>query len=65
MAELEKPVLTFPKGCPDPGQREVKLPVPLPDIGLDFNWDLRDYDTFRETMLEELMLHYPERRRWT
>lgn len=65
MAELDRPELSFPKGCPDPGMREVQLPVPLPDIGIDFNWDLRDFDTFRNAMLEELMLLYPERRRWT
>ena len=65
MAELEPPVLSFPKGCPDPGQREVKLPVPLPDIGIDFNWDIRDFESFRDAMLEEMVLRYPERRRWT
>jgi hypothetical protein len=65
MAELERPVLSFPKGCPDPGQREVKLPVPLPDIGIDFNWDIRDFETFRDAMLEDLVLRFPERKRWT
>ncbi len=65
MAELGAPRLVFDHGCPDPGRREVDLPAPLPEIGDDFDWSLGDYDSFREAMLAELALRYPERRWWT
>jgi hypothetical protein len=65
LAELAPPRLEFDEGCPDPGRRAVDLPVPLPDVGDDFDWDQRDYDSFRAAMLEELAVRFPERRRWT
>ncbi len=65
MAELKRPDLVFDRGCPDPGERRVALPAPLPEIGDDFDWSLRDYDSFRDAMLEELQVRFPERRRWT
>ena len=40
--------------CPDCGVREVHLPAPLPKVGDDFDWLVRDYDGFRMFMLEEL-----------
>lgn len=52
-------------GCLDCGRRIANLPVPLPDIGDDFNWRARDYDTLRVFMLEELIARFPERTRWT
>jgi len=42
-----------------------KRTVPLPEIGDDFDWHVRDYDSFRMFMLEELAARFPERRRWT
>ncbi len=70
MAELKKPVLRFfdhqavnPGG--DPGQRVIELPAPLPSIGDDFDWDIRDYEGFRDFMLAELRTRFPERQRWT
>lgn len=65
MAELGAPKLIFDRGCPDPGRREVDLPVALPEIGDDFDWNLGDYDSYRDAMLDELALRYPERRWWT
>jgi hypothetical protein len=43
----------------------VHLPVPLADVGDDFDWLVRDYDGFRMFMLEELAARFPERKRWT
>ena len=65
MADTPQPDLVFEDGCPDCGHRGVKLPLPLPDPGDDFDWRVRDYDGFRLFMLEELLARYPERTRWT
>ncbi|MCG8416741.1 MAG: hypothetical protein MJE77_02205 [Proteobacteria bacterium] len=70
MAELKEPVLTFFDQIPcedgaDPGLRVVDLPPPLPEVGDDFDWDLRDYEGFRDFMLGELQARFPERQRWT
>lgn len=64
MAELPEPELRFTGGSPDPGQRIVELPAPLPEMGDDFDWQQRDYESFRDAMLEELAVRFPERRRW-
>lgn len=65
MADEPDIQLTFPGGCPDCGSRRVNLPEPLPAVGDDFDWLVRDYDGFRIAMLEELAARYPERTRWT
>jgi hypothetical protein len=65
MPELPPSVLTFPGGCPDCGGRQIALPPPLPVVGDDFDWRVRDYDGFRLAMLEELVARFPERSRWT
>jgi hypothetical protein len=65
MAQSPSPQLTFAKSCSDCGQRQVELPRPVPLIGDDFDWMLRDYDGFRLFMLEELAARFPERSRWT
>ncbi len=65
MAETPEVELTFQAGCPDCGTRQARLPAPLPKVGDDFDWRLRDYDGFRLFMLEELAARFPERRRWT
>ncbi len=65
MAETPIPKLRFEPGCPDCGERQVELPGPLPEIGDDFDWRVRDYDGFRLFMLEELAARFPERTRWT
>jgi hypothetical protein len=65
MAQDPEPRLTFNDSCSDCGVREVELPEPLPAVGDDFDWLLRDYDGFRLFMLEELAARFPERRRWT
>ena len=57
--------LEYPGGCPDCGRRSAELPQVLPEVGDDFDWDLRDYDGFRLFMLEALAARFPERRRWT
>lgn len=65
MAETPVPELKFAGVCPDCGGREVALPPPLPKVGDDFDWAVRDYDGFRLFMLEELAARFPERTRWT
>ena len=65
MAQTPESHLIFADGCSDCATREVDLPEPLPMLGDDFDWLLRDYDGFRLFMLEELAARYPERRRWT
>lgn len=65
MAETPVPKLVFRDGCPDCGERRVEPPKPLPRIGDDFDWRVRDYDGFREFMRGELVARYPERSRWT
>ena len=65
MAQIPVPILEFGDSCGDCGQRQVELPRPLPPIGDDFDWLLRDYDGFRLFMLEELAGRFPERNRWT
>ena len=65
MAQTPVAKLTFNDSCSDCGTREVQLPEPLPAVGDDFDWLLRDYDGFRLFMLEELAARFPERRRWT
>lgn len=57
--------LFFDQACGDCGSRQVSLPEPLPVVGDDFDWLLRDYDGFRLFMLEELAARFAERRRWT
>ncbi len=70
MAETPVPQLVFRDvaealkcfGC---GGRDIAIPGPLPDAGNDFDWRVRDYDGFRQFMLEELAARFPERTRWT
>lgn len=64
----DKPVINLKyteEGCGDCGNRRVELPAPLPGVGDDFDWDVRDYDGYRLFMLEELTARYPERPNWT
>ena len=65
MAEDPKSTLLFQGTCPDCGERQVELPAPLPEIGDDFDWQVRDFDSIRRFMLEELAARFPERTRWT
>ncbi|NNJ99338.1 MAG: hypothetical protein HKP58_02895, partial [Desulfatitalea sp.] len=65
MAELPPPELKWNGRSPDPGVREVKLPLPLPDMGDDFDWRQRDYDGFRQAMHQELQQRFPERKHWS
>lgn len=65
MAQTPTPELNYHSQCPDCAVREVQLPRSLPDVGDDFDWLLRDYDSFRRFMLEELLARFPERSRWT
>ena len=51
-------------GCADCAERRVNLPAPLPAIPDDFDWLVRDYDSFRLFMMEELAHRFPERKRW-
>ncbi len=65
MAIAPEPQLRIEPGCDDCGLRQVELPVDLPPVPDDLDWDLRDYDSFRLFMLEELVARFPERKRWT
>ncbi|GAB1260355.1 hypothetical protein [Aurantivibrio plasticivorans] len=65
MANSPIPLLEFVEGCSDCGLRTASLPLPLPSLGDDFDWLVRDYDGFRLFMMEELSARFPERRRWT
>jgi len=66
VADPPRTQLVFTGGCPDCARREVTgLPGPLPEVGNDFDWQVRDYDGFRLFMLEELAARFPERKRWT
>jgi hypothetical protein len=65
MAQVPLPRIEFGSSCGDCVQRSVNLPRVLPTIGDDFDWLLRDYDSFRLFMLEELAGRFPERSRWT
>ena len=65
MAATPVPHLCFTPGCDDCGTRDVHLPEPLPPLGDDFDWMVRDYDGFRLFILEELAARFPERRSWT
>jgi hypothetical protein len=57
--------LLFGGECPDCGQRVVELPQALPSVGDDFDWNIRDFESFRRFMLEELAARFSERKRWT
>ncbi len=65
MAATPQTTLTFVGRCPDCAERQVALPAALPEVGDDFDWLVRDYDSFRRFMLEELAARFPERTRWT
>ncbi|MFL6621169.1 MAG: hypothetical protein ACJ8J7_03585 [Sulfurifustaceae bacterium] len=65
MAELPRPELRFEDSCRQCARRDVALPQPLPEIGDDFDWMVRDFEGFRRFMLEDLAARFPERTRWT
>lgn len=65
MASNPEVQLSFQEACGDCGLRTANLPVPLPVLGDDFDWLVRDYDGFRLFMMEELAARFSERRRWT
>src|ERR1700749_1325540 len=65
VADKPEPTLEWGGGCPDCAQRKVDPQDPLPAVGDDFDWQIRDFDGFRAFMLQELMAHYPQRTRWT
>lgn len=65
MAANPKTRLSFEGRCPDCAERRIDLPPPLPVVGDDFDWMVRDFDSFRRFMLEELAARFPERTRWT
>lgn len=65
MAEAPRTELVFDSGCPDCGERRVVLPGPLPGVPDDFDWRVRDYDSLRLFLMQELAHRFPERRRWT
>jgi hypothetical protein len=65
MADAPVATLVFEGTCPDCGERRAILPPPLPAPGDDVDWRVRDYDSIRRFMLEELLARFPERERWT
>ncbi|MFZ5447958.1 MAG: hypothetical protein ACOZFS_04900 [Thermodesulfobacteriota bacterium] len=65
MAENPEITLEFGGRCPDCAERRVELPRPLPPVGDDFDWLVRDFDSFQRFMLEELAARFPERTSWT
>jgi hypothetical protein len=65
MAETPRPELVFEGGCPDCGQRRIRPPDPVPGVPDDFDWLVRDYDSFRLAMMQDLAARAPERTRWT
>jgi len=65
MAETPLATLSFKGRCPDCGQRQADLPASLAEVGDDFDWRARDYDSIRIFMLEELAARFLERKRWT
>jgi hypothetical protein len=65
MADNPTVQISFAGKCPDCGQRTVHLPAPLPEVGDDFDWQVRDYDGFRLFMMQELAARFPDRVRWT
>ncbi|MEE8058704.1 MAG: hypothetical protein V3T17_12875 [Pseudomonadales bacterium] len=65
MAQTPQPTLSFDATQDPCGQRRLVLPQALPPVGNDFDWQLRDYNSFRDFMLEELAARFPERQRWT
>ncbi len=65
MARAPRQKLIFDAGCADCGRRLAELPRPLPAVGDDFDWQLRDYDSFRRFLLQDLATRFPERQRWT
>ena len=54
-----------PPGCDECGERRVNLPAALSAVADDFDWLVRDYDSFRLFLMEELAHRFPERQRWT
>jgi len=65
MARAPRQRLIFDDGCADCGRRVAELPRPLPAVGDDFDWQLRDFDSFRRFLLQDLAARFPERERWT
>lgn len=72
MAEAPSKTLIFRRpdpdaapGCSECGERVVDLPGRLPVIEDDFDWLVRDYDSFRLFMMEELAHRFPRRKRWS
>lgn len=68
MAELEVPQLSWhehPIAGDDPAVRKVKLPTAPPNIGTDFDWQQRDFESFRNAMMTEMQQQFPERQLWT
>ncbi len=65
MAELPAPRLLFDGTCPDCGRRQIVLPRALPPVGDDLDWRVRDFDSFRAFMLQELAGRFPQRGRWS
>lgn len=65
MAQLSEPDLFFDRGCPDCGERRIRLPLPFPGVGDDLDWLARDYDSLRLFMMQELAHRYPHRKHWT
>lgn len=65
MADKPSSEIVYGESCQDCGQRRVQLPERLPTMGDDFDWSVRDYDSFRKFMMEELVARFPARNRWT
>ncbi len=65
MADNPQIDLVFQGQCPDCAERVAEMPQALPAVGDDFDWNVRDFDSFRRFLLEELAARFPARTRWT
>lgn len=66
MADRPALELTFtPGACPDCGTRRVALPPEPVAVPQDIDLSARDFEGFRQLMLESLVLDNPDRERWS
>jgi hypothetical protein len=66
MAERPVPVLTYAdEACPDCGSRRAAPPRNIVSVPEDVDLSARDFEGFRQVMLESLASDNPDRERWS